>query len=1157
MNETSKIPGIAAVCFLLFSSHAESWEILDGKHDPRFALLDVTALGLNSDGVASKQEPKGDIAGGVAFPSEQFPPFDKTVVFKGIPFRLVEKEIKLSGGEAKRVNNKFGHGGLRSNYGKHYVRAPFIKPPPGYYSHLYILGCSEEDVWTEPKLNIMYGHRDYVQAKLSRWDATRTDARDEFPALQLKKMYRDGKLVRQKGTLWVKKIKLNPNVPGTSGRRFGIQIFPEIPLTFGTHVFAMTAERAPLYLKVEGFKHYHYQDQSLDLSVTVFNTTDKPRDAALDIRLTHFFGNVIGKPIRLKVPPATMEKTDKGEVVKPGAITRSVPLKFQLRGHYWLDALLRDPSVEEIAGVHERTFIHRRNFGIQSSIHVQPNSGPIGSPENELVKLFGAKDVDRNARSDYIQMTLGRCNGEAELTQHDPARYAHVIKEQYLKGQEKNPGARALIFGASGYSEDWWLKFIQNGGYDYIDAMWLEPVITPKAPESVSGFWKVGSSHDWMKLFQKYGHREVEARLNIQGRPHGDPGLGIFWADQGVSDKVTGKYAGRAIIMLAREAEHISLTDSWSRQYNARWWDAWGMTDAAGPFSRVAAAITCFAMLDRSKYVGQLELGDDIYCYLFLGENGPLMALWTTKVVPETVSLNVGADRVRITDLMDNSRFERCADRTLAIELTDSPIFVEGFSRKLLGNVRQEPETETLAPLKTTLLEKQVFIALDVNQKAHHRWQRVVNIQAGQESSPEFSVHVYNFSNEKVQGIVDIIAPEGWKVTPQKLKVSVGPKAPEKLNEKGKPIPNPDRYRKTFPLRIHVPIDAKGDVYHLYAQASFQGRPKEKVSLDNIRVHSPLRIHEGLTDPMSHNPLVEVTVRNPLKTDLAGTVKLVAEKAVTVQPASVQLKPLKPGEERRLQFRIRSKEPKPFNHYDVTAEAILNGTTVIRTETLDFFVIVPAPEAPKIDGMLTEWQTAHPFHLRYPNLEGGAPLSDRWMQDNYIYHFRKAGYQAKAWLMYDRDYLYMAFDVQDDWVTGELAAIYAYTGLLDHADEQMVVIDADSSGAVNLRPDGLAERSFVFMPRGPRESPYTGKFADPFPVFKEPGHAATSKGLRSSPAILTSRTALHPKASHPCPETSSSAQAARSSWRPLRSMPQRIGLPWKCATERSSPIRFS
>jgi len=241
----------------------------------------------------------------------------------------------------------------------------------------------------------------------------------------------------------------------------------------------------------------------------------------------------------------------------------------------------------------------------------------------------------------------------------------------------------------------------------------------------------------------------------------------------------------------------------------------------------------------------------------------------------------------------------------------------------------------------------------------------------------------------------------------------------------------------------------------------------------------------------------------------------------------------------------------------VTAEAILNGTTVIRTETLDFFVIVPAPEAPKIDGMLTEWQTAHPFHLRYPNLEGGAPLSDRWMQDNYIYHFRKAGYQAKAWLMYDRDYLYMAFDVQDDWVTGELAAIYAYTGLLDHADEQMVVIDADSSGAVNLRPDGLAERSFVFMPRGPRESPYTGKFADPFPVFKEPGHAATSKGLRSSPAILTSRTALHPKASHPCPETSSSAQAARSSWRPLRSMPQRIGLPWKCATERSSPIRFS
>jgi len=103
---------------------------------------------------------------------------------------------------------------------------------------------------------------------------------------------------------------------------------------------------------------------------------------------------------------------------------------------------------------------------------------------------------------------------------------------------------------------------------------------------------------------------------------------------------------------------------------------------------------------------------------------------------------------------------------------------------------------------------------------------------------------------------------------------------------------------------------------------------------------------------------------------------------------------------------------------------------------------------------------------------GRSPADEQTWEDygNYVYHWPNPEFRASVRFSYDSTYLYLGMDVDDNCVTCELPAVYTFSGILDHADDHVLIIDRANSG----EPEPGKTQAFVFFPTGPQDFPYVG-----------------------------------------------------------------------------------
>jgi len=193
--------------------------------------------------------------------------------------------------------------------------------------------------------------------------------------------------------------------------------------------------------------------------------------------------------------------------------------------------------------------------------------------------------------------------------------------------------------------------------------------------------------------------------------------------------------------------------------------------------------------------------------------------------------------------------------------------------------------------------------------------------------------------------------------------------------------------------------------------------------------------------------------------------------------------------------------------YRMSAKGALSGRPVgpvwldylyiPETEKIIDYRIGPAPAPVAVDGNLSEWEGLPVYRLPRYVLDGER-FEGTYLCGNYVYHWPNPDYRASARFSYDSKYLYLGMDVDDPCVTCELPAVYTFSGILDHADDHLLIIDVSNTG----QPEPGKTQAFVFFPTGPRGYPYLAEHADPFPSIVDATYSINRINFPGSPTSL-------------------------------------------------------
>ena len=112
----------------------------------------------------------------------------------------------------------------------------------------------------------------------------------------------------------------------------------------------------------------------------------------------------------------------------------------------------------------------------------------------------------------------------------DPVAYTRLLKEAYTRIKQGNPNAFVCGLSLSGLDEAFLWKVLDEGGYDFMDAISLHPYCHPKTPEEAEIFEKMEAIHE--RLAQ-YGSKKKDIWITEVGWPTNESG-GISEYEQAV-----------------------------------------------------------------------------------------------------------------------------------------------------------------------------------------------------------------------------------------------------------------------------------------------------------------------------------------------------------------------------------------------------------------------------------------------------------------------------------------------------------------------------------------------------------------------------------------------------------------------------------------------
>ncbi|MCJ8014746.1 NEW3 domain-containing protein [Paenibacillus sp. KQZ6P-2] len=263
------------------------------------------------------------------------------------------------------------------------------------------------------------------------------------------------------------------------------------------------------------------------------------------------------------------------------------------------------------------------------------------------------------------------------------------------------------------------------------------------------------------------------------------------------------------------------------------------------------------------------------------------------------------------------------------------------------------------------------------------------NGEAGYPNS--FTLSLFNDTDIPRKVTLETRLPEGWAVsqtTLQTLELTV-----------------PALGTTNAEVQVNVPEDAVNGRYEIGFELTADGAVFETKK-------AQLTVEDGIgvrlvpvQKTIEELDVLTVELTGTSSASKSGNVTVIGPDGVPLAPASgSSFSELKKGDVLRLDFVWTDRERRSFNDYpvDVRVEATSSGKTLFRDASmpLDFNLIQKA-RGITIDGDLSDWQDAYPFHLRYKT------------QNSSGYH-DPANLEATAYTMWENDGLLLAVSVRDN-----------------------------------------------------------------------------------------------------------------------------------------------
>ncbi|MCC6445149.1 MAG: hypothetical protein IT210_17030 [Armatimonadetes bacterium] len=316
--------------------------------------------------------------------------------------------------------------------------------------------------------------------------------------------------------------------------------------------------------------------------------------------------------------------------------------------------------------------------------------------------------------SDYIEFgnEMNPQNASAEGLRRAGADYVErVLKPLHKIMREAHPNGKVLNAGLGGVWEPYLEGIEQAGGFGLLDILSVHPGLQPKAPEFYEG-WKGWVYRTQMEDAFKFARRHNKPVWITEIYAPTPP-------DRSAVDlRTSADYLVRiyvlSIAMGVQNTEWYQFTDGvWyafipnplDPEYN------FGIiyTDLS-PKPAYLAYGAMTRLLEGARCLGRISLGaDDLYRVRFRKGGRNIDVLWSYREKHETdlawwppeefknksrrpgmpwqprwrkpVALSLPASRpATVTDVMGNSRTARPVGGSLRLELTGSPVFVEGLA---------------------------------------------------------------------------------------------------------------------------------------------------------------------------------------------------------------------------------------------------------------------------------------------------------------------------------------------------------------------------------------------------------------------------------------------------------------------------------------------
>ncbi|SDC43383.1 NPCBM-associated, NEW3 domain of alpha-galactosidase [Paenibacillus sp. UNCCL117] len=403
----------------------------------------------------------------------------------------------------------------------------------------------------------------------------------------------------------------------------------------------------------------------------------------------------------------------------------------------------------------------------------------------------------------------------------------------------------------------------------------------------------------------------------------------------------------------------------------------------SGSLHRNRAYVALEALYDyaeraaMSLAAGQTELGVSEVALDYaavLGSEGTTDS-GTARYAYEQKTGGHGLMPVSTSALMRANRYGRLAEQSVAEGDEALGYTYNVLARQFAGAVRHMIASEPVISTAITMSAEQVY----------------GDIEAGDDR--EVKLTLTNRTSAAKTASLRLLVPDGWE------SVQTGDQEATLPIEGGAAVPH------LFSVR--APSDAVRGIYHATVVLELDG-----VQTDLIKIRLNLTDAIGtrlmpVTVPIQQ--LEEVTVRltGTSRSAKSGRVQLKGPNGTALEPVQPggDVFELQPGQTKDLKFRWTDQTDRPFREYrcELTVIDTESGALIFSDDEapLDFLLIQKAGQGLSIDGDLSDWKDAFPFHLR------GA-------ERNATGSYDPEDLDATAYLKWDEQNLYLAVKVTDD-----------------------------------------------------------------------------------------------------------------------------------------------